>query len=139
MTAIAAASAGVRDMADGSLRITLEFEPRHAKEAYALFGSRGTPVAVAALKEGYAAVKDEPPKGGPLAREAAEYCRNEQFQIWLCCESEGETAQHMYDTLQINTRAELDHDSVAADKFIQRYRAPFMAHMRRLRQDRSTQ
>ena len=40
MSAIQAASAGVKDMADGSLRITLEFEPRHAKDAYALFGAR---------------------------------------------------------------------------------------------------
>lgn len=113
-------------MADGSLRITLEFEPRHAKEAYALFGSRGTPVAVAALKEGYAAVRDEPPKGGPLAREAAELCRTEAFQAWLLVGSEGEAAQHMYDTLQINTRAELDSNEEAARMFIEKYRIPFM-------------
>jgi len=47
MTAIQAASAGIRDMADGSIRLTLEFEPRYAKEAFTLFGSRGTQVAVA--------------------------------------------------------------------------------------------
>jgi hypothetical protein len=37
-------------MADGSLRITVEFEPRFAKEAFALFGGRGSPLAVAAIK-----------------------------------------------------------------------------------------
>jgi hypothetical protein len=33
------------------LRITVEFDPRFAKEAFALFGSRGTPLAVAALTQ----------------------------------------------------------------------------------------
>ena len=51
MNAIQASSAGVKDMADGSLRITLEFEPRYAKEAYAMFGARGTAIAVAALTQ----------------------------------------------------------------------------------------
>ncbi|CAB4152927.1 hypothetical protein UFOVP607_39 [uncultured Caudovirales phage] len=52
MTAITAVSAGVKDMADGSLRITFEFDPRYAPDAYALFGSRGRNVAIAALKDG---------------------------------------------------------------------------------------
>lgn len=52
MTAIPAASVGVKDMADSSLRITLEFEPRYAKDAFALFGARGTQVAIAALRDG---------------------------------------------------------------------------------------
>lgn len=70
MSALEAASAGVKDMADGSLRITIEFEPRYAKEAFALFGSRGTPLAIAALQVGYAAVvePESEPKGGALAK-----------------------------------------------------------------------
>lgn len=64
-------------MADGSLRITVEFEPRHAKEAYALFGTRGTPLAIAALKTGFAAV--ETPKVGQLAYWAVMRCKEEEF------------------------------------------------------------
>jgi hypothetical protein len=74
---IEAASAGVKDMADGSLRITFEFEPRHAAEAFALFGPRGRAVAVAALKDGSAAVKEpepEKPKGGEWAKLAGIWC-----------------------------------------------------------------
>lgn len=52
MTALQGFSAGVKDMADGSLRITIEFDPRFAKDAFSLFGSRGTPIAVAALTSG---------------------------------------------------------------------------------------
>ena len=48
-------------MADGSLRITFEFEPRHAADAFALFGPRGRAVAIAALKDGHGAVVDEQP------------------------------------------------------------------------------
>lgn len=51
MSVIQATSAGVKDMADGSLRITIEFDPRFAKDAFALFGARGTPVALAALTQ----------------------------------------------------------------------------------------
>lgn len=77
MSVIEASSAGVRDMADGSLRITVEFEPRHAKEAYALFGTRGTPLAIAALKTGFAAV--ETPKVGPLAYWSVMRCKEPEF------------------------------------------------------------
>lgn len=77
MSVIEASSAGVRDMADGSLRITVEFEPRHAKEAYALFGTRGTPLAIAALKTGFAAVETQ--KVGPLAYWAVMRCKEEEF------------------------------------------------------------
>ncbi len=80
MSVIEASSAGVRDMADGSLRITVEFEPRHAKEAYALFGTRGTPLAIAALKTGFAAVPEpEKTKIGPLAYWAVMRCKEEEF------------------------------------------------------------
>ena len=64
MSVISASSAGVKDMADGSLRITFEFEPRHAADAFALFGPRGRAVAIAALKDGHGAVVDEQPETG---------------------------------------------------------------------------
>ena len=80
MSAIEATTAGVKDMADNTLRITLEFEPRHAKAAFELFGARGTPVAIAALKS----AKAEPaPKGGQLAQWVAMRCGEAAFQRWL--------------------------------------------------------
>lgn len=45
--AVMASTGQVRTMADGSLRISIEIEPRHAKDAFALFGAPGTPVALA--------------------------------------------------------------------------------------------
>lgn len=49
MDAIQAVSSGVRDLADGSLKITFEFEPKDAINAFKLFGQRGTAVAIAGL------------------------------------------------------------------------------------------
>lgn len=117
MTAIEASSAGVRDMADGSLRITLEFEPRHAREAYALFGARGTPVAVAALKVGHAAVQE--PKGGPLAREAGKLDSNPAFLQFA--EQHGFNCARwmVLDWCEVQSRRELDHQPEAATRFRQ--------------------
>lgn len=135
MSAIEASSAGVRDMADGSLRITLEFEPRHARDAYALFGSRGTPVAVAALKP--ASGKPEPPKGGTLAQWVAIRCSDAHFQAWLHArwpkqwdEAPGKTeaewaASVVRAVCAIESRKELDNDPQAAARFHKLIRGPY--------------
>lgn len=100
MSALEAASAGVKDMADGSLRITIEFDPRFAKEAFALFGARGTPLAIAALQVGYASKSDTPPpnmapntgdvppnigkpKMGPLCTWVVQRCNEVEFLSWI--------------------------------------------------------
>ena len=104
-------------MADGSLRITLEFEPRHAREAYALFGARGTPVAVAALKVGHAAVQEPELKGGPLAREAGKLDSNPAFLQFA--EQHGFNCARwmVLDWCEVQSRRELDHQPEAATRF----------------------
>jgi hypothetical protein len=83
---IAGASVALRTLADGSIRCSVDFEPKDAKAAFELFGRPGQPVAVAALKVGYGA-KDDKPKAsyadlGPLCREAIDLCGNATFQRW---------------------------------------------------------
>jgi hypothetical protein len=135
---IEAASAGVKDMADGSLRITFEFEPRHAAEAFALFGPRGRAVAVAALKDGSAAVKEpepEKPKGGEWAKLAGMWCNDRDF--WMFCrEALGEdvncidgASQVLKERSRIASRVELDHDPSALRRFNEGVRYPFMKWM----------
>lgn len=151
MTAvIEAASAGVRDMADGSLRITFEFEPRHAPAAYALFGSRGTAVAVAALKPSKAEKPE--PKRGLLSQWAAMRCEEPEFQRWILriydkklggrgdgwgdldAESVSSmkpsgVARHAILVLcDINSRAELDSNERAAAEFHRLIRAQWAEH-----------
>ena len=141
MSAIQAASAGVKDMADGSLRITLEFEPRHAKDAYALFGARGTPVAVVALKVGYEQKVDPLPGpahkaaenvhvGGPLAMLAGQWCADPAFQRWLFVGSEAQAAEKIRAFCKVDSRRLLDHDPEAAQLFQDIFRGPYMAHIK---------
>lgn len=134
---IEAASAGVKDMADGSLRITFEFEPRFAAEAFALFGPRGRAVAVAALKDGAGAVKEpEKPKGGEWAKLAGMWCADPDFQMWAGTTYIGrhagldEATKIVREKCGIESRAELDHDPEALARFNEHIRYPFMKWMR---------
>lgn len=147
MTVIEASSAGVRDMADGSLRITLEFEPRHARDAYALFGSRGTPVAVAALKP--ASSKAEPserPAIGELGRWAAIRCTEEPFRVWLAdahgslwgrirgddetLTAEEVAAEMVRRLCHVTSRRDIDTNPEAFDKFHRLIRQPYAAWLK---------
>lgn len=140
MSAIEASSAGVKDMADGSLRITVEFEPRFAKDAYALFGARGTPLAIAALQVGYAQVSEvtevtEKPKGGPLAKLAGMWCNDPEFWKWLTiaheytCHCSDDAAVSLYEICGIDSRTELDNDHIAAEKFHRLIRGPYSKYL----------
>ena len=141
MTVIQASSAGVRDMADGSLRITLEFDPRHAKDAYALFGTRGTPVAVAAITQEAAqeqaqkeTIEADKPKGGPLAKLAGMWCNDKDFWKWanqadgvgLIVSNEKEAVEFIKYVCNIESRSILDHNTIAANIFHEKIRIPYM-------------
>tara|TARA_R110000868_G_scaffold376148_7_gene640965 strand:+ start:461 stop:649 length:189 start_codon:yes stop_codon:yes gene_type:complete len=51
MTAIQATTVNLKTMADGTLRISFDFEPIDARNAFSLFSSPGTTVAIAAIKD----------------------------------------------------------------------------------------
>lgn len=46
---VAGSTTTVKTMADGTLRVSVDVEPRHAQAAFAMFGAPGTPVALARL------------------------------------------------------------------------------------------
>lgn len=143
MSVIEASSAGVRDMADGSLRITVEFEPRHAKEAYALFGTRGTPLAIAALKTGFAAV--ETPKVGPLAYWAVMRCKEEEFFNFISVTYSDWMGDNTPDTYETHeeyckdavlmlcecktSRSEIDRDPSKEQLFHEHIRGPYAKYL----------
>jgi hypothetical protein len=58
LSAVMGASTTVKTMADGSLLIAIDIEPRHAQAAFALFGSPGTPVALARITNAAAVEQD---------------------------------------------------------------------------------
>ena len=131
MSAIPCASVSMKTMADGTLRISFDVEPKDAQAAFALFSAPGTPAAIAALKTGYrqAANGISKPKGGPLSIEAAAMCRNPEYLAWRGHEDEARAAWGMKHVLGINSRAEIDSDPEIAELFIREFRGPFMKHM----------
>lgn len=139
MSVIEAATAGFKDMADGTVRFFFDVEPRHAGAALELFRARGTPAALAALQVGYAAIPAEPgnaavekPKGGALAKLAGMWCSDKTFQSWLeldhdnAAPNESGAALCLYALCEIESRRQLDHDPAAAERFNRLIRGPYM-------------
>lgn len=88
-------------------------------------------------------------KGGPLARLAGQWCQSEQFirwlrgtteqDEWMRARGEGEAVPYSEIAAQlirmrcgVTSRAELDHNDLAARKFHTLLREPFMAYQARL-------
>lgn len=156
MTALEATSARVRTMADGTLRAELDFEPRFAAAAFRLLGAPGQPVAVAALKTKAQQQDSDKPKGGPLAKLAGQWCASDKFLRWarpvydrhmggdgsgwgdVTPEDFGGASTGQRGYLRhvvlvlcgVESRAMLDHDTAAADRFHQLIREPFAEYLK---------
>jgi hypothetical protein len=144
MTALEASSVRVRTMADGTLRAELDFEPRFAAIAFKLLGSPGQAVAVAALKTKPQQQADDKPKGGAWAQWLGVRCSEEPFRRWLAAEHE-ETWRDVYleapavgpvqiaaETVrrvcEVDSRALIDNDAGANERFQARIRGPWAMH-----------
>ena len=152
MSAVEASSVRVVTMADGTLRLTVDVEPRFAVDAFRLFGAPGTAVALAALKPGMP--EPEQPaaeqKGGALAILAGRWCNEMMFQTWLqkafpqpwkVREEQSlrsiaprynpatVAANVVRDVCGVQSRAELDHNADAAEKFHRLIRGPYSKHL----------
>ena len=124
-------------MADGTLRLSLDIEPRHAQAAFALFGAPGTPMALAALKVASGEPQPEAPKGGTLAQWVAMRCQESAFQRWLVTSFPFQAAHAVGDTdakraasivravCGIESRKELDSDKFAATRLHALIREPY--------------
>ena len=133
MTAIAGSTVRVQTMADDTLRLVIDIEPRHAKEAFSLFGSCGTAVAIAALvastePEPEPMTEPEQPKGGPLAKWAGMRCREPEFQRWIGASSYENAAYLLRALCNVESRVELDNNAEAAERMKTRIVRPWQAH-----------
>ena len=136
MTAIEAFFVRLKSMADGSLQITAEVDPRNAVAAFTLFASPGTPMALAALQTAKSTQAPQP-KGGEISHWVAMRCQETGFQKWLTdefgeCEesesmasSEAAAAVIVRRVCGIKSRADLDGDEDAAARFHSLIRVPF--------------
>jgi hypothetical protein len=134
MSAIEASSVRVNTLADGTLRITLDIEPRNALAAFTLFGAPGTPLALAALRT--QAEPKKPPKPVLHSQWLAMRCEDEDFQMWVedrwgatTTGLLGEpTAKIVRRVLGVKSRAEIDTDHEAFERFERLIRKPWAEH-----------
>jgi len=137
MSAIEASSVRVSTLADGTLRLVVDVEPRFAVDAFRLFGSPGVPMALAALKPATSEPKPETPKGGKIAQWLGMRCHDAHFQAWLYgrfpkqwTEAPGTTeaewaASVVRAVCAVESRAELDNNPSAAEVFHRLIRIPY--------------
>lgn len=145
MSAIPAASVNLKTMADGTLRVSFDIEPAQAQDAFRLFAAPGTPVAIAALQVGYAAVKatscddiliteqGQKPKIGPLGLWLVQRCKDPDFWQWLNADlsytvgSEDQAADAVKHILGVTSRKDVDGNPEAEACFHSYIRKPFQA------------
>lgn len=144
MSAIPAASVSLKTMADGTLRMTFDIEPTQAKDAFSLFAAPGTPVAIVALKTGYAAKSDwpDPDPGlnpmlnggtvGPLCKWLVMRCNEPEFWAWMnnafsCDEvtNSHEASETIKFILCIESRKEIDASEKLTRDFHKMIREPY--------------
>lgn len=139
--AVAGAVASMRIMVDNTVRVTIDFEPKDREAVMRIMGMVGRPVAVAALRDGYAAVPNTPePKSelGPLCLEALNLCLNPAFLAYIGHDGDrgfywkptNEAAKDfLLTTCGVKSRKELDTNEAAATAF-RAMRAQFMRWVR---------
>jgi hypothetical protein len=135
VSAVSAAAVAFRTLADGSARVTIDFVPQDVPAAFAMLGKPGQPIAVAALREGFAAVSDKPSvKPGPLCLEAVRFCEMPEFQEWIETTSAEQAKQWLLARCGVSSRKELDMNVNARVEFVKSVRLPFMKYMRERQQ-----
>ena len=129
MTAISGTHRTYSLLADGTLRIKVDIEPRDVAQFHAMFPSADMPIALAPLVADFEQRKPEPaerPKGGELARLAGQLCNNPAFQVFVGGTDPDSAAEIVRFQCGIQSRSELDHNPEAAAHFHKVFRIPFV-------------
>lgn len=133
----------IKTLVDGTFRVSIDISPGDAKTAFGLFGTPGTPVALAritpeaATAEARKEFQPAPAKGGAVCRLAAMLCNDLDFRnflsetmAWAKGYAEPVTseiaANIIRETCRIESRAELDHNCEAEAIFHRDFRLPFL-------------
>lgn len=141
---------GIKELVDGTIRVSVDIDPRFRRAFFELFPDIDAPVALAPLVESFeqpspetdrvvteAAKEAVKPVGGKLAKLAGQLCADGEFAGWLMGAAplvyaeeakEGRddlTARVVRHICNVESRAELDHNPVAAEKFHELIRKPW--------------
>ena len=130
MSAISGSFVKVLTMADGTPRVTIDLDCT-LMECAQVF-EQGAAVAIARLTQ-EAAIKDTQEKtikrGQTLSQYAALLCKNPKAWEFFGVSNETEARQHILDVCDIDSRAALDYDDIAAVHFHDVVRKPFAKWM----------
>lgn len=146
MNAVSGTRRAIKELVDGTIRVSVDVDPLHRAAFFALFPDIDMPVALAPLnldaanEAAAAEPPEEKPKGGALSQVAARMCLIPEFQEWIV-ERFPEQAEHtlvgalpedraasiIRGVCSVRSRAELDHDSSAAATFHAAIRKPWSA------------
>ncbi len=123
----------MREMADGTVRVQIDIDPRFRSQFFELFGKIDMPVALAPLVADFEQKEPvaEKPKGGALAKLAGMWCAEPEFAQWAqhegwCDVNDADSAAaHVRTLCVISSRAELDSNPDAKRLFDERIRGPY--------------
>jgi hypothetical protein len=127
-----------QELADGTLRVQIDIDPRFKQDFHRLFPQIDTPCALAPLALDFEKLSKYPeePKGGELARLAGIWCKNPDFKQWLSKKypgntfNEGDAANWIRKSCRVNSRSEIDNNAEAEWYFQNHIRRPFMEYMK---------
>jgi hypothetical protein len=130
--AISGTRRSFKEMADGTIRVSIDIDPRFRKEFFASFGEIDMPVALAPLLADFEtrAPAEEKPKGGALAKLTGLWRNDPKFWEWCrslkwSCYTEEDAAAMIRTVCGVESCAELDHDEAAEAIFHREIRIPF--------------
>jgi hypothetical protein len=148
MSAIEGATVACRTLQDGTLRITVDVDPPLAQQAFALFGAPGRGVALAALKDGRAAIEKPDPSQSRIRTErqqettqanwgalgvnckaAITWGSSPDYLAFIGAQSPEDAERHIKNVCRVKSRKELDTDAEAAERFARYVKAPFQRYM----------
>jgi hypothetical protein len=120
----------MKEMADGTLRVQIDIDPRFRAAFFAAFGQIDMPVAIAPLVADFEKRAPEPEKakGGPLARLAGMWSNEQEFWNFSDSGNAEEAAEWIREICLIESRAELDNSLVAKQNFEKFVRGPYMKY-----------
>lgn len=135
MNAVSGTRRAFKELADGTIRVSIDLDPSQRRAFLDLFPDIDMPVALAPLVEDFEQqalkVVDEvvteilKPKGGELAKLAGILCADPKFQDWISATSEEDAATELRARCGVTSRAELDHNAKAATIFHEHIRKPW--------------
>lgn len=139
--AISGTRRAMKELVDGTLRVSIDIDPQSRRDFLRLFSEIDMRVALAPLKPQLVVASDDGLKGGELARLAGILCSDNDFRMWLQSFAPADLVKAAMDAKEpderaaivmrgicgVDSRAELDHNAAAAERFHELVRKPWLA------------